>query len=67
MTKKSDVTLGDVYKLLTEFRNEVRDTYVCKAEFEPVRAITYGLVGIILITIVGLILNLVLKTNVSAY
>jgi len=42
---KNNVTIGDVYELLSKFREEVRQNYVTKGEFAPVRAIAYGIIG----------------------
>jgi len=59
---KKDITLADVYQLIEEFRKEVREQYVTKDEFQPVKSITYGLVGIISFTVVGALLSLVVRT-----
>ena len=40
-----DISIGDVYELIEDFRKEVRDVYVTKAEFLPVKAIAFGIVG----------------------
>ncbi len=45
--KNENVTIGDVYNLIEKFRKEVKDTYVTKGEFKPVKMITYGFVIII--------------------
>lgn len=38
---------------------ELSSTYVTKGEFAPVKAIAFGLVGLILVAVVGAILSLV--------
>lgn len=43
--KPNKVTLKEVYDLVENLRNEVRETYVTKGEFGPVKAIAYGIVG----------------------
>ncbi len=60
-------TLGEVARIctriessLTKFQNEVEDKYVTKDSFAPVKLITYGLVGAILMAVIGAILSLVL-------
>ena len=55
------ITLEKVYDLISEFRNEVRDVYVTKAEFWSVRAITYGLIGVVGIAVLMALISGVLK------
>lgn len=43
-----------------ELRKELKSEYVTKAEFEPVKRVVYGLIGIILVAVVGAIVALVL-------
>ena len=42
---KQNITLTDVYQALNEFRDEVREIYVTKAEFLPVKMIAFGIIG----------------------
>lgn len=42
---RTKVTLKDVYELVEGLRDEVRETYVTKGEFLPVKMIAYGIVG----------------------
>ena len=42
---KQKATIQDVYKLIEDFRDEVREIYVTKAEFLPVKMIAFGIVG----------------------
>lgn len=58
---KTNVTLRDIYQAINDFRDEVREGYVTKAEFDPVRAISYGLVGLIMMGVVGAILATVIR------
>ena len=58
--KKDNITLGDVYELLQEFRNEMRECYVQKIEFEPVKKIVYGSVTLVLTAVVGAVIALVI-------
>ena len=39
------VTLKTIYDAIEAFRDEVRETYVTKDEFLPVKMIAYGIVG----------------------
>jgi hypothetical protein len=46
---------GDIH----DIKNNVQQGYVSKDEFEPVRRIVYGLVGLILVAVVGALISLV--------
>ena len=43
-----------------ELREEIAGGYVKKAEFEPVKSLVYGLVGLVLVTVFGAILKVVI-------
>jgi hypothetical protein len=62
---KKEVTIADVYELIEQFRKEVREQYVTKDEFLPVKSIVYGLVGIMSLTVVGALLSLVIRTVIA--
>jgi len=47
----TQVTLKTIYDAIQDFRDEVRNTYVTKDEFSPVRSIVYGMVGLILTSV----------------
>ena len=55
MTKKN-VTIGDVYELLEKYREEMRELYVTKGEFLPVKMIAYSIVGIASTCVIGAVL-----------
>ncbi len=57
----SKVTLKEVYKLISEFREEVRASYVTKPEFLPVKSIVYGMVGLSMAAIFTAILAKIVK------
>lgn len=61
MKERDDVTIRDVYDLISEFRSEVAKKYVTKDEFDPVKMIAYGLVGIILVSVMGAFLVIVVR------
>jgi len=44
-----------------EFKQEVREIYVTKDSFDPVKRLVYGLVALILVAVVGAVLGLVLR------
>lgn len=50
-------------KLIIEEMKTLKNSYVRKEEFEPVKRLVYGLVGLILISVVGSIIALVLRTT----
>lgn len=54
------VTLRDIYTAVQEFRDEIRETYVTKAEFAPVMRVVYGLVTLILTAVVAALIGLVI-------
>jgi thiosulfate reductase cytochrome b subunit len=56
--------LGNDIQYIKDMVKEIRMTldgeYVRKSEFEPVQRIVYGLVGLVLVTVIGGILSLVI-------
>ena len=58
----TQVTLKTIYDAIQEFRTEVKDTYVTKDSFLPVKMIAYGIVG----TATVLVLRTLLVTVVRA-
>lgn len=57
------VTIKDVYEQVSALRNEIHQNYVTKDEFEPVRNITYGIVGLALTTLVAALLAQVVRAS----
>jgi hypothetical protein len=55
------VTLKDIYTAINDLRQEVRDGYVTKDEFGPVRSIAYGTVGLILVAVLTAVVANVIK------
>lgn len=51
---------GDVSELKDDFK-KLREVYVSKVEFAPVKTITFGLVGILLLGVITAILKVVVK------
>ena len=45
---------------VSEIKSTLRGSYVSKDEFEPIKRIVYGLVGLILVTVCGAVLGLVI-------
>ena len=43
-----------------EIKDNLRSSYVSKDEFDPVKKIVYGLVGLILVAVMGAVLGLVI-------
>lgn len=60
MSNGGKVTLKDVYELLSQFREEMREGYVSKDEFAPVKKLVYGFTGAILTGFVGVLLYITL-------
>ena len=56
---KIETTLEYIKRDIAEIKKKLDSNYVTKVEFEPVKKIVYGLIAIILITVVGAIIGLV--------
>ncbi len=66
-----DQEVEELRKLLQEIKvqvvrletlmNLMQDNYVTRAEFEPVRNLVYGLVGLLLTGVVGAMIALIVK------
>ena len=56
-----EVTIRDVYDLINELREDIRETYVTKAEFTPVKACVYGFVALLMTTVIGAIIAQVVR------
>jgi len=48
----TQVTLKTIYDAVQDLREEVRNTYVTQDSFRPVRAIVYGMVGLLLTSVI---------------
>lgn len=46
---------------IADIKATVQHGYVTKEEFEPIKKIVYGLVGLILVAVVGAVVSLVVK------
>ncbi len=57
--------MGNVIRDVGELKNLVRADLVARAEFNPVQKIVYGMVGLILVTVVGALLALVLQGRIQ--
>lgn len=47
---------------VTEIKRTIKEDYVKRVEFEPVKRLVYGVVGLILVAVVTAIVSLVLKS-----
>jgi hypothetical protein len=63
------VTNKDIYDQVEKLRLEMRETYVTKEAFDPVKRLVYGLVALLLTAVIGAMLGLVIvdtsRTNVA--
>jgi hypothetical protein len=50
-----------IRQTLDEMRSDLNGKYVTKEQFDPVQKIVFGIVSLLLISVVGAILSLVLK------
>lgn len=57
MKKKNDkVTIREVYALIKELRVDIKDGFVTRDEFRPVKAIAFGMVAIVMLAVFTAIL-----------
>lgn len=63
MTPENTPTLKDVYDLIGQLRKEIKECYVTKDEFTPVKLIAYGLVSTILLGVLGAMMALVVRAS----
>lgn len=61
MTNNTNINYKELIKELRLLEAQNEKTYAKLVEFTPVKNIVYGLVGIVLTTVVGAILTQVLK------
>ena len=65
------ITTKEVYRLVEDTRKELKDDisnlndkvdskYVTHDEFEPVKKVVYGLVGLILVAVIGALIGLII-------
>lgn len=53
--------LSYIKSSVDDIKNSIDSDYVSKDEFEPIKKIVYGLVGLILIAVVGALMTLVIQ------
>ena len=58
-----DERTGTILIKVNDLQSQLTGDYVTKQEFLPVRNVVYGLVGLILMSVVGALLLLVVKGN----
>ena len=51
--------MGYIKTSIDEIKNSLKNEYVTKTEFNPVKLITFGFVGLILLAVMGSIIALV--------
>ena len=60
------VLANDIHHIqidLLDIKTKLDNLYITKSEFDPVKKVVYGLVGIILIAVAGGLLSLVIKAK----
>lgn len=63
MPKSLETIANDITYIkddVKEIKDTLKGSYVTKDEFEPVKRIVYGLVGLILVSVVGAVMGLVI-------
>lgn len=48
---------------IADIKGEMRERFVTKDQFEPVRLVVYGLVGVLLLAVIGALLALVITSG----
>lgn len=56
---KSDI--GYIKSTVTDLKSSLQSNYIGREEFEPIKKIVYGMVGLILVAVVGALMALLLK------
>ena len=65
-TEKTDIAviksnMLDIKEDVRDIKEKLEKNYVTQDQFEPVKKIVYGLVGLILVAVVGALIGLVIK------
>lgn len=60
---KETITNNDIYKAISEFRDEIRSCYVSNDRFNPVEKLVYGMTGVILLAVFGALVALVVNST----
>lgn len=56
-----EVKIDWIKKDVQEIKDRLKENYVTRAEFDPIKKIVYGVVGIILTTVIVALLAFVIK------
>lgn len=55
------IDIGYIKTALDKIENIINEKYVTRIEFEPIRNLVYGVVSLILMTVIGAILMVIIK------
>lgn len=61
---KQRIILERMQKDLRDLKDESRDQYVTKIQFEPIQRLVYGMVGLILIAVITALMAIVIGTQI---
>ena len=56
-----DTKLNFIMQSVKDIKQDLEKNYVTRMEFEPIKKIIYGLIGVILLAVVGAMVALVIK------
>lgn len=56
-----EVSIKYIQRDIAEIKEKLADKYVTKDEFDPVKRLVYGLVGLILVAVIGALLAFVIR------
>ena len=63
MTSSDKPTIKDIYEAVEGLRKEIRECYVTKEEFYPVKSLAYGLASAVLLCVFGAVMALVVRAS----
>lgn len=56
-----ETSIKYIQRDIAEIKEKLDEKYVTQDEFKPVKAIVYGMVGLILVAVIGYIISLAIK------
>lgn len=59
----TNLEIKDIYNAINALRDEIRDCYVTKDEFRPIKVLVFGMAGIILSAVVTTLVASVIQAR----
>ncbi len=51
------IRIGITEKVIDEIKDNIKDNYVTKDQYEPIKKVVYGLVSVVLLTVLTVLLS----------